>query len=131
MSTVEQENAMLEAARRGEIKNLWQKYNFPDRPPPEGSESERRMFDYAEQYVKCVLGVEDRSMSGSVQHASEVNQRELHNQLTIMIYGVPRSSMPSGDPRAYHVSDFAAGIAYPGDTIESIRKRMKEGVREE
>lgn len=131
MSTIEQENAMLEVAQRQEIKNLWQKYNFPDRPPPEGSESERRMLDNAEQYVKCVLGVEDLATSGPAQHASEVNQRELHNQLAIMIFGVNRSSMPPGDPRAYNISDFAAGIAFPGDTIESIRKRMKEGVREE
>jgi hypothetical protein len=122
------EQAALEAAQRQEIQTLWGRYNFPGNPPPEGSVAEGRMLKIAEDYVESALGVTANKQTASdvVRHASELNQRELHNQLSIMIYGVGRSQMSAGDSRACQVSDFAAGIAFPGDTLDSIRSRMKQ-----
>lgn len=110
-----------------EMATLWKKYRLPGKPPPTGSIAEQRMCQYAEEYLNCVIGETTKKevASNVVRNSSSETRRDLHNKLSIMIYGVVRDSLHEVD--ADKISEFATELLYPGYTF----KQLEDGAYKE
>ena len=133
MNNIDHEQVAMEAARQEAIQKGWKKFRFPDEPPRPGTPVEQRMIDTAERYINLAFSRKLRgknSASEGVKRASESEQRVLHNQLAIMIFGEARTGMKYDTATA--VKDFAASIAHPGFSTEQIYEMLNsDDIKEE
>ncbi len=95
------------------LASLWKRYRFPDKPPTAGTIANQRLYDTCKRYVvmiktrqskRDILPEErdpenyhsldtNKTLPIKQDEISDHEQRELHNQIAIMIFGQSRSSM--------------------------------------
>ncbi|MFA5184588.1 MAG: hypothetical protein WC456_03640 [Patescibacteria group bacterium] len=100
---------------------LWKKYGFRGQPPKAGSVVEKRLIDTCQEYLDAIkirakTGIQlDSRITGQninldPMKRSDDHQRQLHNQISLMIIGANRSGLPP--QMAEKISDFACELIY-------------------
>jgi hypothetical protein len=94
------------------LEELWIEYNFHGKPPFAGSVAEKRLKEICGKYAnfldhsKKMLPGEEFVIYGAKKiSSSDVNRRELHDQIAVMVMGKQRSGMD--DSLARSITDFA------------------------
>ena len=82
------------------LEQLWGEYSFSGNPPVVGSVTEKRLKEACNKYAnfmdhgKKMLSGEEAAIYGIKKiSSSDVDRRELHNQIAIMVVGRQRSGM--------------------------------------
>jgi hypothetical protein len=110
------------------VTKLWKEYGFPGEPPRDGSVASDRLIGVCKQYTALVR-VRESSPSRTLadidpenfrpqekleafaerqMKSSDEAQRDLHNQISIMIFGEARSGM--NERTAMDISKFASEL---------------------
>jgi len=115
------------------IVNLWEKYSFPETPPPLDSVEGQRLLDYCRSYIEYALtnklpsppmyDSENMRASIIVDNWADRRRRELHNNIALIVAGKDRSSM--GDWEAGEIANFASELVL-GEDLESARKHKEK-----
>jgi hypothetical protein len=103
------------------LDDLWEKYDFPGKPPYKETLAEKRLKDACQAYAAIVNQIAKSSMHSDHENyfsqinivkkisASDSKRRELHNQIALMVSGKQRSGMALND--AEHIANFAIELA--------------------
>lgn len=91
------------------LESLWREYNFPGTPPVEGSQAEIRLKDLCGKYALYVEAQDpvalDRKTQESKMKSSELERRNIHNQIAMMVIGKQRSGLVNSE--AEYIGEFA------------------------
>jgi hypothetical protein len=102
------------------LMRLWRKYNFAGNPPKAGSPVEERLIQTCENYIdyliKRATTTIGSSQESSFTNSSERHQRDLHNQIALMVIGANRSDLPIDI--AEKIQNFACELAYGATLAE-------------
>jgi len=127
------EGSNLETLERSALTQLWKQHGFPGQAPAEGTVAAERLQETCRRYITMVntrLATPVRTnedvdpenyrppevqkmYATKERESSDKAQRDLHNQIAIMIFGESRSNM--NEDLAIKISNFAHEVA--GDTI--------------
>lgn len=120
----------------GNIQKLWKKYHWMGEPPIAGTPVESRLRNICYRFLQYRLG---KFKSADIlnikqpdpenyfaqfrkptKNHSEVSQRELHNQIALMVTGKQRSGMEHEE--AEKVTQFASEVAYNCSLEDALEK---------
>src|SRR3989338_763572 len=84
---------------------LWDEYEIPGNPPLQGSVAEQRLKSVCERYANALdSGVRHHAKTLDFKR-SDTSQRQLHNELALMLLSRQRSGMEIST--AEHIAQFA------------------------
>ncbi|KKR32325.1 MAG: hypothetical protein UT65_C0003G0011 [Parcubacteria group bacterium GW2011_GWF2_39_8b] len=87
------------------LEKLWGDYGFEGNPPKADSLAESRLKDTCERYTKYAMGLDVRFTTQKEAIRHHQRQRQLHNEIAVMVVGQQRSGME--EELAQKISSFA------------------------
>lgn len=100
----------------GQLERLWNIYGFPGNAPKAGTPVEKRLQEKCREYAeKVVKDTIDPARSRT--QGSESLRRDLHDEVSVMIFGKRRAGLDSRT--AEQIGDFACELAL-GGTLDEI-----------
>lgn len=103
------------------LEELWGEYDFPGRPPYEGSDAEKRLRQVCSQY--CTFLTEQTGQNQKALKLYDSERRKLHNQIAVMVVGKQRSGMDR--EQAEHIANFAFELTKGYKMSESDKYERK------
>jgi len=105
------------------IGALWRKYNFKGNPPRPGTPVEGRLNKACYEYISYIQSRAQANISeetpNNITRGSDTHQRDLHDQIAQMVFGLNRSQLPNNT--AEKISDFACELIQ-GMTLKEFEK---------
>lgn len=111
------------------LQDLWEEYDFPGKPPRKGTEAERRLHEKCRMYTQintksASIGIRTENTINE-RYSSDSSQRQLHNDIAVMVMGRKRSGMEESTARA--IANFACEYAL-GMTLDEYYKYKSKSV---
>jgi hypothetical protein len=111
------------------LEDLWEEYGFPGKPPRKGTEAERRLHEKCGMYTSiniksATVGMRTENTMNE-RYSSDSNQRQLHNDIAVMVMGRKRSGMEESTARA--IANFACEYAL-GMTLDQFYKYKSKSI---
>ncbi|OHA60152.1 MAG: hypothetical protein A2589_00535 [Candidatus Vogelbacteria bacterium RIFOXYD1_FULL_46_19] len=106
-----------ETLPESDIARYWKRMGFSFSSPKPGSPAEARLREACESYSRFIVNPSLRGATGS-----EGRRRQLHNEISIMTVGEPRSGMES--EKAEKIADFACLVATGLTAAELLKDEM-------
>lgn len=111
------------------LEDLWEEYGFPGKPPKKDTEAERRLHEKCRMYTNINIASAKVGMRTEQtlkeRFSSDSNQRQLHNDIAVMVMGRKRSGMEEETARA--IANFACEYAL-GMTLADFYKYKSNAI---
>lgn len=111
------------------LEDLWEEYGFPGKPPRKGTGAESRLHEKCRMYTS--ISTKSASIGMRTENtiherrSSDVDQRQLHNDIAVMVMGRKRSGMEESTARA--IANFACEYAL-GMTLDEYYKYKSKSI---